>query len=141
MRYYRLLHGTRNALDAAAVITTLFGAWKPFWRQENPNHGVPSMEARKSSLPDAKIPGREFLASELSRLFTAVQSPSMSLETGLDHLVGELRTVVSSDYREARGLPSIALARELATVVETDVKPRARTWSSLSNSKRFSRAL
>ncbi len=99
------------------------------------------MGAPKLSLPDSEIQGREFLTSELSRLFTAVQSPSMLLETGLGDPVGELRTVVSADYREASGLPARALARELSGVVEAEVKPRSRTWRSLPNSKRFSRAL
>jgi hypothetical protein len=97
------------------------------------------MGAQKSSLPN--IDGREFLASELSRLFMAVQSPSRSTGIELENPVGELRTVVSADYREASGLPSTALARELSSVVESDVKPRAQTWRSLPNSKRFSRAL
>ncbi len=145
MRYYTLLHGTRSALEAAALLKrerSLWGGWESIWRpREKPDSGELAMEAQKLSLPDTEIQGREFLASELSRLFTAVQSPSMSLETGLDDSVGELRTVVSTDYREASGLPCRALARELSGVVEAEVKPRSRTWRSLSNSKHFSRAL
>ena len=98
------------------------------------------MGAPKLSRPDGEIQGKAFLTSELSRLFTAVQSPSMSLESGLDDPVGELRTVVSADYREASGLPARALARELSGVVEGEVKPRSPLWRSLPNSKRFSRA-
>ena len=99
------------------------------------------MRAQKSSLPESETSSRELLASELSRLFIAVRSPSMELETGFDDQVGELRTIISSDYREARALPSSALARELATVVDADVKPRSGIWRSIPNSKRFSRAL
>jgi hypothetical protein len=145
MSYYTLLHGTRNALEAAALLKrerSLFGRWESIWRpREKPDSGEIAMGPQKLSLPDTGIEGREFLASELSRLFTAVQSPSMSLANGLDDQVGELRTVVSADYREASGLPSRALARELSGVVEAEVKPRSRTWRSLPNSKRFSRAL
>lgn len=97
--------------------------------------------ALKSSVPDIEMQGKEFLTAELARLFTAIQSPTMSLGSGLDERVGELRTVVSTDYREAAGLPSTMFARELAGVVETEVKPRSRIWRSLPNSKRFSRAL
>jgi hypothetical protein len=103
--------------------------------------GDHAMGALKSSAPDIEMQGKEFLASELSRLFTAIQSPSMSLGNGLDEQVGELRTVVSADYREASGFPSSMVARELAGIVETEVKPRSQIWRSLPNSKRFSRAL
>src|ERR1700730_9673337 len=101
MRYYTLLDGTRNALEAAAVVNeerSLFGAWEPFWRPAKPELGGYSMGPEKSSLPEIESQGRDSLASELSRLFTAVQSPSMSLAIGLDDPVGELRTVISSDY-------------------------------------------
>jgi hypothetical protein len=99
------------------------------------------MEAVKSSAPGIEIEGREFLTSELSRLFTAIQSPSMSIGNGLDAPVGELRTVVSADYREASALPSTMIARELAGIVETKVKPRSQIWRSIPNAKHFSRAL
>jgi hypothetical protein len=99
------------------------------------------MGAVKSSAAELEIPGREFLASELSRIFTAIQSPSTSFGTELDESVGELRTIVSADYREASALPSSPLARELAGVVEAEVKPRSPSWRTLSNSKRFSRAV
>jgi hypothetical protein len=84
---------------------------------------------------------KEFLTSELSHLFRAIQSPSKSFGIGLDRRIHELRTVVSADYREASGLPSHAFARELAGMVETQLKPRSRIWSSMLNSRRFSRAL
>lgn len=99
------------------------------------------MGAVKSSAPDLEVQGKEFLAAELSRLFTAIQSPSMPFGNGLDESVGELRTVVSADYREASALPSSMLARELAGVVESEVKPRSQSWRALPSSKRFSRAV
>src|SRR5205807_4664748 len=115
MRYYTLLHGTRSALEAAALLKrerSLFGGRESSSPESGFSRGRQiAMEAQKLSLPDTEIQGRELLSSELSRLFTAVQSPSMSLETGLDNSVGELRTVVSTDYREASGLPCRALAR------------------------------
>jgi len=97
--------------------------------------------ALRSSAPYVEMHGKEFLASELSRLFTAIQSPSRSLGNGLEQAVGELKTVVSAEYREASGLPSSMFARELASVVETEVKPRSQIWRSISSAKRFSRAL
>ena len=99
------------------------------------------MGAVKSSAPDLEVQGKEFLAAELSRLFTAIQSPSMPFGNGLDESAGELRTVVSADYREASALPSSMLARELAGVVESEVKPRSQSWRALPSSKRFSRAV
>jgi hypothetical protein len=100
-----------------------------------------AMGAVKSFAPDLEVQGKEFLATELSRLFTAIQSPSTPFENGLDESVGELRTVVSADYREASALPSSMLARELASVVESEVKPRSPSWRALPSSKRFSRAV
>jgi hypothetical protein len=100
-----------------------------------------AMGAVKSFAPDLEVQGKEFLAIELSRLFTAIQSPSTPFENGLDESVGELRTVVSADYREASALPSSMLARELAGVVESEVKPRSQSWRALPSSKRFSRAV
>jgi hypothetical protein len=85
--------------------------------------------------------GKEFLAAELSHLFSAIQSSSASFGNALDERIGELRTVISADYREALGLPSTMLTRELADIVETEVKPRSQIWSSILSSKRFSRAL
>jgi hypothetical protein len=84
---------------------------------------------------------REFLASELAQLFRAIQSPTMSFGNRVDERIGELRTVVSEDYREASGLPSSEFARELAGIVEKELKPRSQIWRSLTSSKRFSRAL
>ena len=88
---------------------------------------------------DVQVPGKEALTSELSLLFTAIQSPSMSLGDGLDERVGELRTIVSADYREAAALPSNQSARELSGIVEAEVKPRSQIWDSMPYSKRFSR--
>jgi hypothetical protein len=99
------------------------------------------MWGSKSSGPDIEVEGKEFLASELSQLFRAIQSPSKSFGNGVDERIDELRTVVSADYLEASGLPSNMFARELANIVEKEVKPRSQSWRSLTNSKRFSRAL
>jgi hypothetical protein len=99
------------------------------------------MWGSKLSGPNIKIEGKEFLASELSQLFRAIQSPSTSFGNLVDERIGELRTVVSSDYREASGLPSNLFARELAGIVENEIKPRSQTWGSLTSSKRFCRAL
>jgi hypothetical protein len=136
-----LLYGTRNALEGSGGREYGALAIQRLLAGKAESRGEHSMGAHKLSLPDTEIHSREFLASELSRLFAATQSPSISLETGLGDPVGELRKIVSSDYRESSGLPSRALARELSTVVETEVKPRSRTWRSLPSSKRFSRAL
>jgi hypothetical protein len=99
------------------------------------------MWGSKSSGPDIEMGGKEFLASELSHLFRAIQSPSRSFGNLIDERIGELRTVVSADYREASGLPSNMFARELAGIVEKEVKPRSHSWRSLTSSKRFSRGL
>ena len=95
----------------------------------------------KSPGPNIKVEGKEFLASELAQLFRAIQSPSMSFGNRVDERIGELRTVVSEDYREASGLPSDMFARELAGIVEKEIKPRSQAWRSLTSSKRFSRVL
>jgi hypothetical protein len=99
----------------------------------------------RSKLPEPEpvieLPGREFLTTELSHLFQAIQSPTRSLGDGLDQRLHELRAVVSADYRDASAFPSHALAHELADVVDTEVKPRSQIWRSVLNSKRFSRAL
>lgn len=97
-----------------------------------------SVVALKSSEPDVKMHGKEALTSEPSRLFTAIQWPSMSLGNGINERIGELRTVVSADYREASGLPSSKFARELAGIVEREVQPSSQIWRSLPYSKRFS---
>jgi len=65
----------------------------------------------------------------------------MSFGNGLDERIAELRTVVSTDYREASGLPSGSFARELASIVRTEVKPHSQIWHSLFDLKRFCRAL
>jgi hypothetical protein len=95
----------------------------------------------KSSVPDSETQGKEFLASELARLFTAAHAPSMPLERGLEETIRELRTVISADYGEASGLPSRKFSRELARIVETEVKPRSQSWRSIPNSKRFAQPL
>jgi hypothetical protein len=101
------------------------------------------MDKPKRATPDTGVQGKEFLASELSRLFRATQSPSpsMSFGSGLDERIAELRTVVSADYREASALPSGSFARELASIVRTEVKPHSQIWHSLFDMKRFYRAL
>jgi hypothetical protein len=98
--------------------------------------------SKKKSAPKIETPGKEFLATELSQLFSAIQSPSsVSFGQGLDERIGELRTVVSADYREASALPSNVFARDLADIVEKEVRPRSQVWRSMLNSKRFSSAL
>ena len=67
------------------------------------------MWGSKSPGPNIKVEGKEFLASELAQLFRAIQSPSMSYGDRVDERIGELRTVVSEDYRDASGLPSTCL--------------------------------
>lgn len=99
------------------------------------------MDKPAQESPDTAIPGKEFLASELSRLFTATQSQSISFGIGLDERIAELKTVVSTDYRETPALPCGSFAHELSRVVETEVKPHSQTWRSLFDLKRFYRAV
>ncbi len=98
-----------------------------------PLHSNGAAKLQSAPLPE---PSCSSLAAEpdspdeaiIARLLAGLNLPPRSIPGEFEHPLADLRTVISTDYREAPGFPSTELAHELLRVVENLIKPYGYIW-------------
>jgi len=100
------------------------------------------MSAALTSSPavDKRIAPRELTALEsrevdrlVSKLLGEIKVPFGSLGTRVLNQLSDLKKVLSADYADASALPSKPLLKELAQVVENDIKKHTAAYGSLAD--------
>jgi len=69
----------------------------------------------------------------VSKLLSEIKVPFGSLGTRVLHQLADLKKILSADYMHVPGLPQKSLLRELAQVVEKDIKQHIPTYGSLAD--------
>ncbi|MGA7873125.1 MAG: hypothetical protein WCA22_19730 [Candidatus Binatus sp.] len=92
----------------------------------------PALARRISSRePDALVT-RE-VDHLVSKLLGEIKVPFNSLGTRVLHQLSDLKKILSADYVDVPALPSKPLAKELAQIVENDIKQHTPTYGSLAD--------
>jgi hypothetical protein len=93
-----------------------------------------------SPVPARRLASRQPTALEarevddlVSRLLGEIKVPFGSLGTRVLHQLSDLKKILSADYMDVPALPSKPLLKELAEVVEKDIKQHIPSYGSLSD--------
>src|SRR5271170_1321594 len=68
----------------------------------------------------------------VSKLLGEIKVPFGSLGTRVLHQLSDLKKILTADYADVPALPSKPLAKELALIVERDIKQHIPTYGSLA---------
>jgi hypothetical protein len=91
----------------------------------------PAIAKRIPREPDALV-ARE-VDHLVSKLLGEIKVPYASLGTRVLNQLSDLKKILSADYADVPALPSKSLARDLAQIVEKDIKQHIPTYGSLED--------
>ena len=73
----------------------------------------------------------------VSKLLTEIKVPFGSIGTRVIGQLADLKQILSADYNQAQAMPPKPLLKELAQIVETEIKTHPEMWESLNNSRQM----
>ncbi len=73
----------------------------------------------------------------VSQLLEEIEVPFTSLSKKVIGQLSDLKQVLAADYREVPGMPPLPLIKELARIVETEIKGRPAIWKNWEDPSAF----
>ena len=92
----------------------------------------PAVSKRIASREPSALVSRE-VDNLVSRLLGEIKVPFNSLSTRVLNQLSDLKRILSTDYSDVPALPDKPLLKELAQVVEKDIKQHIPTYGSLQD--------